>query len=145
MALDLLAIAVCGLVLGGWAVPLGFILNVPPVLTYLAASLGGIVGCWALVFFANKVTAWWSVRRSNTSARHDRRERATGRARALVDRWGVKGVGLIGPIFPGVTVSVLAGIAVGLDRRQLARWMTLGVALMYGLYVIGVAVLIELW
>jgi hypothetical protein len=127
---------------------LGFILDVPPLLTYLAAALGGIVGCWALVLFADKVTAWWRARRGRRTdavAPSDLDPRAAGRVRRLVDRFGVKGLGLIGPIFPGVTVSVLAGIAVGLDRRQLARWMTLGIALMYGLYVIGVVVLIELW
>jgi hypothetical protein len=52
-------------------------------------------------------------------------------------------VGLVGPIFPGVTASVLAGTAAGLDRRALARWMTVGIAVMYGLYVIGAWVLLQ--
>jgi hypothetical protein len=140
----LAAVAVCGLVLGGWAIPLGFLLEVPAPLIYVAAALGGILGCWGLLFLADRIATWWHRWRGTDAAPAAAGAPGpAGRVRVLIDRWGAKGVGLVGPIFPGVTASVLAGTAAGLDRRALARWMTVGIAVMYGLYVIGAWVLLQ--
>ena len=53
-------------------------------------------------------------------------------------------MGIVGPIFPGVTASVIGGLALGLDRRSLGKWMTIGIIVMYGLYGLGLALLASL-
>lgn len=98
--MDLLIVAVAGLLIGGWAVPLGFWLGLSPLITFLTAAGGGLAGCWAFI--------------------------------------------LVGPIFPGVTASVVGGLALGLDRRELGKWMTIGIIVMYGLYTLGAATLVYL-
>ena len=63
---------------------------------------------------------------------------------AVVDRWGATGLGLGGPIFPAVTASVLIGLALGLERGAIARWMSLGVAVMFAVHTGGLWLLVEL-
>jgi hypothetical protein len=69
-------------------------------------------------------------------------EAEAGRVRRFVDHYGVRGLGLVGPIFPGVTASVVGGLALGLDRRALGKWLTIGIVAMYALYVAAVALLV---
>jgi hypothetical protein len=160
--MEYLAVMVTGLLLGGWAVPLGFALGLGPLATFAAAAGGGLVGCWAFLLAGDRISAL--ARRLGRSDGSDVAETdgvlddepgdestgsaedsGGGRITELVDRFGVRGLGIIGPIFPGVTASVIGGLAIGIDRRSLGRWMTIGIIVMYGLYVIGVTLLIELW
>lgn len=145
--MEYLAVAVAGFVLGGWAVPMGFLLGLGPVATFVSAAGGGLVGCWAFLLVGDRFAAWIRHRRGGDETPDAKQEgagdaEAEGRVRGFVDRYGVRGLGLIGPIFPGVTASVAGGLALGLDRRLLGKWLTVGILVMYGLYVLGVALLV---
>jgi hypothetical protein len=155
-----LAVMVAGLVLGGWAVPMGFVLDLSPVTTFAAAASGGLLGCWAFLLAGERISAFVHRHRGETNEapataddqsaqqRNDAADEAgesdTGRVRKFVDRFGVRGLGIVGPIFPGVTASVIGGLALGLDRRLLGKWMTIGIIVMYGLYVLGLSLLASL-
>ena len=65
-------------------------------------------------------------------------------SRMLGDR-GVRGLGLIGPLFPWVTVSTVAGLAVGANRRELIKQMTIGIFALFALYAVGLVILIEVF
>lgn len=58
---------------------------------------------------------------------------------------GFKGLGIVGLIIPGVSASVAGGLAMGLDGRQLGKWMSIGILIMYTLYTVGLIVLVELF
>ena len=143
------AVAIAGFVLGGWAVPLGFALGLGPVATFVSAAGGGLLGCWTFLLAGDRVTGWIRRRRGADAmpdAEHDADDaEAEGRVRGFVDRSGVRGLGLVGPIFPGVTASVAGGLALGLDRRSLGRWLTIGIVVMYGLYSLGLALFVYLF
>jgi hypothetical protein len=68
----------------------------------------------------DKVRAWltrgWTQRAPDPDSR----------IRQVTDRYGAKGLGLVGPILPGVTASVAIGLS-------LARWMWIGIAVMFAL------------
>ena len=137
---------VAGLALGGWAVPMGFVLDLSPLTTFVAAAGGGLLGCWAFLLLGDRISAFVDrhpAKTNGTSApADDAGDAETGRVREFVDRFGVRALGIVGPIFPGVTASVIGGLALGLDRRALGKWMTLGITLMYGLYVLGLSILV---
>jgi hypothetical protein len=155
-----LAVMVAGLALGGWAVPMGFLLDLSPVMTFVAAASGGLIGCWAFLLAGERISAFVHRHRAETNVtpaaadeqptqqHNDAADEAgdpdTGRVRQFVDRFGVRGLGIVGPLFPGVTASVIGGLALGLDRRLLGKWMTIGIIVMYGLYVLGLALLASL-
>lgn len=153
------AVMVAGLVLGGWAVPMGFVLDLGPAMTFAAAASGGLLGCWAFLLAGERISAFIRQRRGQTkenlvAAANERTQQCdddadqtgdvdAGRVRKFVDRFGIRGLGIVGPIFPGVTASVVGGLALGLDRRLLGKWMTIGIIVMYGLYVVGLAMLVS--
>jgi hypothetical protein len=76
--------------------------------------------------------------------REPRQPDPDSRIRQLTDRYGAKGLGLVGPIFPGVTASVVIGLSLGLTRSSIARWMSIGIAAMFALYTVGMWLLVEL-
>jgi hypothetical protein len=41
-------------------------------------------------------------------------------------------------------VSVLIGVTAGIDRKDLTKWMSIGVLVMYAIYTIGLALIIEI-
>jgi hypothetical protein len=155
-----LAVMVAGLALGGWAVPMGFLLDLSPLMTFVAAAGGGLLGCWAFLLAGERISAFIHRHRGETietpgtadgqsaqqhnDAADEVGDSNNGRVHKFVDRFGVRGLGIVGPIFPGVTASVIGGLALGLDRRSLGKWMTIGIIVMYGLYVLGLALLASL-
>jgi hypothetical protein len=133
---DFLLVAVTALLSGGFAIPLGFLLEMPALDVYLATVLGAVVGMVVFAFVGGGIRRYAMSRMTDPDAA---RERVSG----LLGRWGVQGLGLIGPIFPGVTVSVVVGLAIGIDRNHLIRWMTVGILGLYAVYTLGLAVLVE--
>jgi uncharacterized membrane protein len=148
MLLAGLVVAVASFVSGGFAIPLGFALGLEPLEVYLFACLGSMVGLLVFLYAGDAVRSW--LRRRTDGDDPDGSDDSADdpatnpRVRRIVDRWGAKGLGLIGPVFPGVTASVLVGLALGLERSTLARWMSLGVGVMFAIYTGGLWLLIEL-
>ena len=132
---DFITVLVTALLSGGFAIPTGFLLDMPAMAIYVAACAGSVVGMVVFAFVGGGLRKW-------VVGRMNQPEEAQEKVARVLGRWGVRGLGLIGPIFPGVTVSVLAGLAAGVDRNELIRWMTLGIFGLYALYVAGLAVLI---
>lgn len=134
---DFLIVAATALLSGGFAIPLGFLLEMPILDVYLAAVIGAIVGMIVFAFVGGGIRRFAVSRMKDPDDAHARVSKVLG-------QWGVRGLGLVGPIFPGVTVSVVVGLAVGVDRNELVRWMTVGILTLYGVYTIGLAILIEI-
>jgi membrane protein DedA with SNARE-associated domain len=134
---DHLIVAVVAVISGGFAIPVGFLLDLPPLETYLAAVVGALAGMAFFIFVGSGLRDW-IVKKANIS------EEKMGKGKQMLGKYGVRGLGLVGPLFPGVTVSVLIGLAAGIDRRELATWMSVGVLAMYAIYTVGLALIIEI-
>jgi hypothetical protein len=134
---DFLIVVVTALLSGGFAIPLGFLLEMPMVSVYVAAVTGAVIGMLVFAFVGGGLRSWMMQRMKNPEDAHEKVSKVLG-------QWGTRGLGLIGPIFPGVTVSVVIGLAAGIDRNELVKWMTIGIFVLYALYTIGLAVLIEI-
>lgn len=134
---DYLIVAIVAILSGGFAIPVGFLLDLPAIETYLAAVAGALIGMVFFIFVGSGLRDW-IVKRANIS------EERLGKGKQMLGEYGVEGLGLIGPIFPGVTVTVLIGLAAGIDRKVLTKWMSIGVLAMYGVYTIGLALIIEI-
>ncbi len=133
---DHLIVAIVAVISGGFAIPVGFLLELPPLEIYLAAAVGALLGMIVFVFVGAGLREW-IVKKLNISE-----EKLEG-GKEMLGKYGTKGLGLIGPIFPGVTVTVLIGLAAGIARKELAKWMALGIVLLYGIYTVGLVVIIE--
>jgi uncharacterized membrane protein len=126
-----LTVAAISAISGGFAVPAGFLLGLHPIETYLSAAVGSSVFLWIFVPLAAK--AFDRVMRGREIS-----PKAEASIAGINERWGVKGIGLFGPIFPGVTISSLLGLALGHDPKELARWLSIGAALLYAVYTLGI-------
>ncbi|MGI9586472.1 MAG: hypothetical protein ACR2N7_12870 [Acidimicrobiia bacterium] len=135
---DFLIVFVTALLSGGFAIPLGFLLEMPALDIYLASVAGAATGMVVFAFVGGGLRDWIVGRMKNP-------EEAAERVGRLLGERGVRGLGLVGPIFPGVSISVIAGLAMGAGRGELIRWMTIGILALFGLYTIGLAVLIEVF
>lgn len=133
---DHLIVAIVAVISGGFAIPVGFLLDLPPLEIYLAAAVGALLGMIVFVFVGAGLREW-IAKKLNISE-----EKLEG-GKEMLGKYGTKGLGLIGPIFPGVTVSALIGLAAGIARKELAKWMALGIVLLYGIYTVGLVVIIE--
>lgn len=130
-------VIVTAMLSGGWAIPLGFSLGLSGVEIYLAANVGSMTGLVVGLFAGDRVRQALARRRPLPSFDPESR---MGR---LLERHGAKGLGLVGPVFPGVLPSVLIGLATGLPRRSLLIWMTVGIAGLFAIYTAGLSLLIE--
>lgn len=135
---EYLIVAGIAAISGGYAIPAGFLLELHPIETYLAAAIGSTV--WLLILIPILTKA-----RSGVLANRRISDKATAKMESMHERWGVKGIGLFGPIFPGVTVAAILGIALGLDGKELAKWMSTGAALLYLVYTLGIWLLFAIW
>lgn len=134
---DHLIVAVVAIISGGFAIPVGFLLDLPAIETYLAAAAGALFGMIFFVFVGSGLRSW-IVKRANIS------DEKLEKGKDMLGKYGTRGLGLIGPIFPGVTVSVLIGLTAGIDKKDLTKWMSIGVLGMYAIYTVGLAVIIEI-
>lgn len=134
---DVAIVFVAALLSGGFAIPAGFLLELPALVTYAAACAGSVAGMVIFAFVGGGL-------RKRLVSRMKNPDEAQEKVAKVLGSWGVRGLGLIGPIFPGVTVSVLAGLAAGVDRNELIKWMTIGIFGLFGLYTVGLALLIEI-
>lgn len=132
-----LVVGVISFVSGGFAIPIGFSLSLSPIEVYLAASVGSMLGLWVFLLAGDR------LRRRITGQDEPDPPNPDSRVGKLTERYGAKGLGLVGPIVPGVTASVLLGLGLGMKRGELGRWMTIGIGVMFAFYCGGLWLLIE--
>lgn len=135
-ALAWLIVGVTTFVAGGFGIPTGFALGLSPIEVYIAACLGSIIGLVVFLYVGDRV-------RSRIAGSHPIELDPDSRIGRMTQRFGVAGLGIVGPLVPGVTMSVLIGLALGFPRNAIARWMSIGVAAMYAVYTTGLWLLVE--
>lgn len=123
---------------GGFAIPTGFALGLSALEVYVAACLGSFAGLTVFLYAGDKVRQ----RLAGGRATVEMSEKSA--LRTVLEKHGAKGLGLVGPVFPGVTASVLIGLSLGMTRASLARWMSAGIALLFGAYTVAMWALVEL-
>lgn len=124
----ILSVAITGAVAGGFAIPAGFVLKLHPVTTFTAATVGAVIATSVLLLGGG------AVRDRLVEKMNSRTTKQNSRMRRFVERHGARGLGLVGPIFPGVTPSCVLGLAMGVDARALAVWISLGTAILHAVY-----------
>ncbi len=130
-------VAVVAAVVGGYAIPIGFMAGLDPVSIYLAATIGGILGSVAIVFLYGRF--WDKIGGSERLAKSKRLDRA----KDLAERFGAKGLGVVGPLLLGPTFTVMLGLGLGIEKRELAFWFAIGTAVTFAIYTFGIWLLIQ--
>jgi membrane protein YqaA with SNARE-associated domain len=121
--------------LGIWkAVPLGLLLNAPPVGVFLMTSLGAIAGVLILFFFGSKIRNFVIQRRSN---KH--KNAKENRAALLFEKFGAAGLGFLGCLIMGPNMTIILGLVVVKSQKKLLYWTLTGI-IVWSLALITIAV-----
>ena len=142
-ALAWLVVAGISFFAGGFAIPIGFALGLSAIEVYIAASLGSVAGLAVFMSAGDKIRGWLRNVRPPQEAAEKEPANDDSRIREFASRYGERGLGMVGPVFPGVTASVVLGLALGMNRMLLTRWLMIGIAAMFALYCAGLWLLIE--
>ncbi len=106
------------------AIPLGFVLQLNPLLTGTLSAAGAIVGVLAVVLLGKQVRASLE-RRRGTNPEKGRQ----GRLYRIWKRYGVIGLGLLAPLITGAPLGAVLGMALGAPSNRLLLWMSIGIVI----------------
>lgn len=132
MALDYLLVVVIAVLAGAWSIPIGILLGLPPQGVWAASVIGSLAWTYAVLFAGGRLRGRLFERYLPTV--EDRIQH--GRARQIVDRWGVAGLALVGGLVLGPTLTLVAALVFDVPRPQFAAWYTASVVVGFGLLVL---------
>lgn len=136
--LDVLAVAAGAALIGGWVIPIGLLLDLGPTSTLVAAYVGAMTMTTVTVLLGGRIRDWLLGRLGPDGEERVRE----GRAKQLLDRWGVVGLASFGMIVLGPTVTVLAVLLLGVPRGKFLVWAAVSTLVFFvGLTIFWAAVL----
>ena len=116
-----------------WAgIPVGLALGLPPLLSGIAATSGGLMGA-VLVTAAGERLQRWLYSRGWLSKRRKRIER-------MWERYGILGVAFQAPILTGAPLGTLVALGLGAPAKRLLFWMCVSLVL-WGVVLTGAVAL----
>ena len=134
MIIDYAIVVVISLFAGAWSIPIGLLLGLPPTGVYVAAVAGSLVLTGVVLIVGGNARDFVFTRwLPNLDEKVQ-----TGRARKILDRWGVPGLAILGGILLGPAVTLTAALALHVPRLRFAAWYV-------AVTVTGFAVLTLLW
>lgn len=104
-------------------VPAAIVAGLSPVPVVVLAAVGNIVTIVPVVLLADRVRAWLRRRRSGEDSTPPR----AGRGQRVMERYGLPGLALLGPLVTGIHVAALVAVGAGASRRATLVWLSLGV------------------
>ena len=104
------------------AIPAGFVLQLHPLETGIAAGTGAILGVLVVLKLGGRM---------RTILMHNRKseDKKLGRIHRIWDRYGVEGLGMLAPLLVGAPLGVVLGITLGAPVNRILIWMSLGIVL----------------
>lgn len=103
--------------------PAGIAVGLPAPAVWVATLGGALVGITVVVVAGDRLRMWLVERFGHGGPREG------GRLRALWDRFGVIGWGLLAPLLLGAPLAAAIGVALGAAPRRLVLWLGAGAAL----------------
>ncbi|MEM4780342.1 MAG: small multi-drug export protein [Halalkalicoccus sp.] len=115
-------------------IPIGVGLGLNAVGVAVVAFLGNALPIYGIVAFYGRLNAWYEARRD---PRADELSARRIRARRIWSQYGLPGLALVSPILTGVHLAATLALAFGSEKRAVAGWMTVAIALWTVLLTVG--------
>ncbi|NOU92831.1 small multi-drug export protein [Paenibacillus sp. LMG 31456] len=103
------------------AIPLGFTLKLPPVLTAIWSAVGSIGAAAIIIFFGKSIRSWLVHR---FQQKNERKETTMSR---IWKKYGIIGLGFLSPLITGAPLGAAIGVSFGAKPDKLMLWMTIGI------------------
>jgi len=118
--------------------------EVHPWIAITLTSLG-MIGGMTLVAMGSAWLAGWLSSRAAAKGRQSKLTSLAERAQPIVSKFGLPGLGLIGIFVFGTSSSALIGTILGLPRRPLLVWLSIGVLFWSTFITYGLTALISVF
>lgn len=103
-------------------IPLGFVLDVNPILIAITSALGAILSAFIVITIGdnlrNRLIKW---------KYKDEQELEKSRLYEIWNKYGVIGLGLLSPLIFGAPLGAAVGVALGAGKERLLIWMSIGI------------------
>jgi len=103
------------------AVPLGFVLRLPPALTGSLSAAGAVVGVVIVELLGEKISTWFQRRYKQPEKGQQ------GRIRRLWQRYGVVGLGVLSPLVATAWLGTILGLVLRVPSNRLLLWVSIGI------------------
>ena len=106
------------------AIPAGFAFGLSPIVIFLASFIGGIIGVFVAAYLGDKIKALVKKLRKN---KVEKIKSDPGFVLKIWEKYGVKGLGLIGTMTVGAPISIGIGVGFNVPTNKMVFWCSLGV------------------
>lgn len=114
------------------AIPLGFALQLPAVVTGILSAIGAIASAGIVIFLGGSLRSW-------LIKRFEKKGKRQGRMVRIWDKYGVIGLGLASPLITGAPLGAAIGISLGAPTGKLMWWMSVGIVIWSVILTAGVS------
>ncbi|GED32452.1 small multi-drug export protein [Brevibacillus centrosporus] len=104
------------------AIPLGFALQLPAVVTGILSAIGAMASAGIVIFLGGSLRSW-------LIKRFEKKGKRQGRMVRIWDKYGVIGLGLASPLITGAPLGAAIGISLGAPTGKLMWWMSVGIVI----------------
>jgi hypothetical protein len=104
-------------------VPLGFFLNLNPVLIAIISAAGSILSAYLVIILGE------GIRKRFIKWRYGEQLIKKGRIYDIWNKYGIIGLGLLSPLFFGAPIGAALGIGLKAPRYRLLSWMSIGIVI----------------
>jgi uncharacterized membrane protein len=110
-------------------IPIGVLVGLDPLLTFIFAIGGNILTVILFAYLSKQILHWLSERRERKTGLESRDSRAE-RARHIFDRYGIIGMGLLGPLVVRTQFAAAVAVSFGVSPLKSSVVVSIGATLL---------------
>lgn len=107
-------------------IPLGIVWGLSPFWVIVTAFVGNMLTVLALIVGFDKFRVWYAKRQE---AKGKAPSKKSERAKKIMNKYGLPGLALLGPILIGTHIAAFIGMTLGATKRNTTVWLTASIAL----------------
>lgn len=107
-------------------IPLGIVWGLSPFWVIVTAFIGNMLTVLALIIGFEKFRVWYAKRQE---AKGKAPSKKSERAKKIMNKYGLPGLALLGPILIGTHIAAFIGMTLGATKKNTTVWLTVSIAL----------------
>jgi uncharacterized membrane protein len=107
-------------------IPLGIVWGLSPFWVIVTAFAGNMATVLALIIGFEKFKVWYAKRQQ---AKGKALSKKSERAKNIMNKYGLPGLALLGPILIGTHIAAFIGMTLGATKKNTTVWLTASIAL----------------
>ncbi|MDN3449114.1 small multi-drug export protein [Planococcus sp. APC 3906] len=123
-------------------IPLGVVWGLSPFWVMVLAFVGNLLTVLALIIGFDKFKEWHQKRQE---AKGKTPSKKSERAKDIMNKYGLPGLALLGPILIGTHIAAFVGMTLGATKRNTTIWLTVSIGLWTLIFGLGTALGFDLF